>query len=480
MSYGKRAGAPVITKYAAAMGTARTLLAVLATFCLLAAPAGASTNKYLGGIRDDPIALDKFMRELPKGGDIHSHLSGAVYAESMIEWGAADGLCIETDLYFASFPPCTVDQRPLADALVDNVLYNEIVAAWSMRGFVPGEESGHDHFFATFDKFSATQSQRKGDALAEVATRATEQNEHYLELLYTAQFGRVNALAAEVGLSADFAATRDALLAGGMDEIVAAARTEMDGIEAQFDATLGCGTAAAQPACDLPIRFDYQVLRAMPPRTVFAMLVLGMELQQADPRFVGLNLVQPEDALVALRDYRLQMRMIGFLRDQYEGEHVTLHAGELASGLVPPKDLDSHIGAAVRTAGAERIGHGVSIRHEKGAKKLLRRMDREDILAEQCLTSNEQILEISGRRHSLPVYRRFGVPVALCTDDEGVSRTDLTEQYMKATREYGLSYGALKEISKDSLRHGFLQVDAKREVMDDLNAAFRAFERRYP
>ncbi len=71
---------------------------------------------------------------------------------------------------------------------------------------------------------------------------------------------------------------------------------------------------AAKPGCELPIRFDYQVLRAMPPQVVFAMLVLGFELQKSDPRFVGVNLVQPEDALVALRDYRLQMRMIKFLR----------------------------------------------------------------------------------------------------------------------------------------------------------------------
>src|ERR1051325_5275528 len=35
----------------------------------------------------------------------------------------------------------------------DHVLYNQIIDAWSMRNWRPGEESGHDHFFATFDKF---------------------------------------------------------------------------------------------------------------------------------------------------------------------------------------------------------------------------------------------------------------------------------------------------------------------------------------
>jgi len=48
-----------------------------------------------------------------------------------------------------------------------------------------------------------------------------------------------------------------------------------------------------------------------------------------------------------------------------------------------------------------------------------------------------------------------------------------------ATREYDLSYGDLKEISKNSLRYGFLQDDAKRAAMDAMNAEFRAFERKY-
>ncbi len=71
------------------------------------------------------------------------------------------------------------------------------------------------------------------------------------------------------------------------------------------------------------------------------------------------------------------------------------------------------------------------------------------------------------------------MPIALCTDDEGVSRTDLTEQYLIATREYDLSYRELKRISRDSFRYGFLQPAAKREAKRDLQADFRAFERRY-
>src|SRR5688572_33252881 len=117
----------------------------LAVF-LLVTPAAADTESYLERIRDEPLALNRFMEELPKGGDIHSHLSGAVYAESMIGWGAEDGVCVSETTYVANGPPCAVGDRPLSDALSDGDFYNDILAAWSMRGFVPGEESGHDHF----------------------------------------------------------------------------------------------------------------------------------------------------------------------------------------------------------------------------------------------------------------------------------------------------------------------------------------------
>ena len=60
----------------------------------------------------------------------------------------------------------------------------------------------------------------------------------------------------------------------------------------------------------MEVRYDFQVGRATSPEIVFANLLLGFELQRNDPRYVGLNLVQPEDNAIALRDYTLQMRMI--------------------------------------------------------------------------------------------------------------------------------------------------------------------------
>ena len=79
---------------------------------------------------------------------------------------------------------------------------------------------------------------------------------------------------------------------------------------------------------------------------------------------MGINFVRPEDDYVAMRDYTLQMKMIGYLHSVYPNVHISLHAGELALGLVPPEGLRFHIRQAVELAHAERIGHGVDVMHE--------------------------------------------------------------------------------------------------------------------
>ena len=72
------------------------------------------------------------------------------------------------------------------------------------------------------------------------------------------------------------------------------------------------------------------------------------------------------------------------------------------------------------------------------------------------LTSNEDVLGISGKNHPFPIYRKFGVPVALSTDDEGIERIDLTHEYVRAAESYALSYADLKQLVRNSLEYSFL------------------------
>ena len=208
------------------------------------------------------------------------------------------------------------------------------------------------------------------------------------------------------------------------------------------------------------MHYLYQVLRGLPREQVFAQILLGFELSKVDSRFVGLNLVMPEDYYVPMHDFDLHMRIIEALHKIYPGTHVALHADELWMGMVPPEGLRFHIRESVERGGAERIGHGVAVMSEDDAIGLLREMAKKNVLVEICLTSNDSILGVSGERHPLHEYMKYDVPVALATDDEGVSRSDMTHEYLRAVEDQGLKYADLKRMARASLERSFVPGDS--------------------
>jgi adenosine deaminase len=54
------------------------------------------------------------------------------------------------------------------------------------------------------------------------------------------------------------------------------------------------------------------------------------------------------------------------------------------------------------------------------------------------------------------MYLKFGVPVALATDDPGVSRGDITQEFERAAETYHLKYQDLKKFARASLEYSFL------------------------
>ncbi|MGH9756126.1 MAG: adenosine deaminase, partial [Candidatus Acidiferrales bacterium] len=163
-----------------------------------------------------------------------------------------------------------------------------------------------------------------------------------------------------------------------------------------------------------------------------------------------------EDGYISMTDFAEQMRMVGFLHGLYPQVHITMHAGEIAPGLVTPQGLCCHVREAVEQAHAERIGHGADIMYEDKPYELLKEMAAKHVMVEINLTSNDLILGISGKNHPFPIYRKFGVPVALSTDDEGVSRIDLTHEFVRAVESYDLSYADVKQLARTSIEHSFL------------------------
>src|SRR5262249_43082604 len=123
-----------------------------------------------------------FLKAVPKGGDLHNHLSGAVYGETYLDWAQADADCIDTTTYSASYgPQCPAGTQPVPSS---GSFYDQIIHAWSMKDFVRGAESGHDHFFSTFGKFGAVAGAHRYDSIADVAKRAADENQLYVETMF--------------------------------------------------------------------------------------------------------------------------------------------------------------------------------------------------------------------------------------------------------------------------------------------------------
>ncbi len=131
------------------------------------------------------------------------------------------------------------------------------------------------------------------------------------------------------------------------------------------------------------------------------------------------------------------------------GLGTTAHAGE---------DEGPHfVWQAVDELGVQRLGHACSAIHDP---ELLRRLARDRILVECCLTSNWQTgATRRGERH--PIYRFLdaGVPVAICTDNVTVSNTSQLRESALVAGEIGID--AVRELHRDAVRFSF--VESERE-----------------
>ena len=410
----------------------------------------------------DKARLRLFLQAMPKGGDLHNHLWGAPYAEDFVTWAGEGGLCVST-----LTPPALVgglcDGKTTVPAAGlarrDPALYNRVIDSLSMRNYDPGADnaaaSGHDQFFSTFERFAAAAVPNIGPMVAVTREYAAQDHVSYVESSANPNAMRAFAEREAGRWNGDFAQTY-AAFAPGLPAMIEASRKEMDAALADADKRQGCDKLHHGPACRVMVRFQPFVERAQPASFVFAQMAAAFALVDADPRFVGVNIVNPEDHPVSLGDYSLHMQMMKYLSGRYPKVPMALHAGELTLGLAPPRDLTFHIAEAVEVAGARRIGHGVDIAYERGAPSLLKRMARDKIAVEINLTSNDVILGVKGADHPLSLYRQAGVPVVLSTDDEGVSRIDLTNEYIRAATEHGLRYLDLKAMARDSLEYAFL------------------------
>lgn len=440
--------------------------------------AGTPAQRFELAKRTEP-ELIAFLRRFPKGADLHNHASGAVYSDYVID--AARAKDLRYDPRSRGFTASEEDHTVSLDQLeADAAMLKAFFETVSMRGWHPYTDDGHHHFFQTFSHLGSAR-RTQAQVLAEIVRRNRYQNVNYVELM-------MNAVPSETwGRFFEIFDERDpADLPGSLapfeplidNPAIARSFTEyLDELEADASRELGLSPALGERQSDIAVGYIGSLLRTGPMERFFRMAVVVFTAMRADERVVGLNIVAPEDHPASRRQFDEQMKILDFLWQRFDKPAITLHAGELTLRYAPVASMWDRIRRSIDEGRARRIGHGISIAWERDLVGLLEQMARDDVMVEINLTSNESILGVRDAGHPFQLYRRAGVPVCLTTDDEGVSRSNLTMEYVKAVQRYDLGYGDIKTISRDCLVHSFLPADTKSERLAMLSAAFARFEK---
>jgi len=430
-----------------------TLLAVAALAAVCAADEAGAVRAFDRAKRTEP-ELIAFLKRMPKGGDLHNHVSGAVYADFMLDAAVRKGLFFDpASGTFTSDSTKIPAQRVLSD---NNLLY-QFLNGVSMRGWKGGGQSGHDHFFATFGLFGdALGSIDPVDALAEVIGRAQAQNVQYMELMTGVTPGAASSeYFASVPDSTDMAKALEALRPR-LQKLLAASKPFLDQRGQAIADRLRLREPVTSTANPITVRYIWSCNRLSSNDQFFAQAAAGLFLAANDPRVAGVNMVAPEDHPNSRVNFERQMQMLDFLWRELGKPNLTLHGGELSLPISPVESMRNRIRRMIEMGHARRIGHGVSIAWEDDLPGLLKKMKDEGIAVEICLTSNMAILGVEGDRHPLRLYREAGVPVFLNTDDEGVSRSNLTMEWVRGVRDQKLGYKDLKEMARNVVEYSFL------------------------
>jgi len=116
---------------------------------------------------------------------------------------------------------------------------------------------------------------------------------------------------------------------------------------------------------------------------------------------------------------------------------------------------------------------------EKNSRSLLAFLKQQQVAVEINLSSNEFILNVKEDRHPISLYYKAGVPITISTDDAGILRTSITQQYVLLAKRYPfLSYKAIKEMVYNSIRYSFIEDElVKSALKKNLDQRFAEFER---
>lgn len=470
-----------------ALGTA--VVVIIAVVALLLVKGESSNNedltaKYFERIQKekDWAKLNLFCSLMPKGGDIHNHYSGAMYVETYLDWAQSKGMKLDTQTL-------TLTNKATAscisiDSLKKNgVIYRAVLNQWSDMDFYNyfhAEDQPDQHFFNTFSYFGNISGAYYKKGLQEIKERAKKEHVQYIETMLMSPSVPVKFGSTLIGRLLFIQQQKDSVqlvsVLDSLSNIISTTAQYKPAIQTYIDSIYSYHKSMDD--AEFSMRFQSYVSRNSNPDALFAKLYGCFDAVAKDKSnlIVGVNIVSPENGIISMRDYWLHMQMFAYLKKHFPGTQTSMHAGELCLGMVKPEDLTYHVYDAVYTANANRIGHGVDIPYEKNAPALLKRMRDKAVVVEINLTSNEFILGVKGNDHPVKLYYDAGVPIVISTDDAGVSRNNLSSEYVKLASRYPFSYKQVKAIVYNSIKYSFMSGKDKAGMTKVLDTQFAAFE----
>ncbi|MDW3649330.1 MAG: adenosine deaminase [Bacteroidia bacterium] len=446
----------------------------------LLAQDAAYTSEYYGKIKreGDLAKLQFFFSQMPKGGDLHHHFGGSLYAESYLEWLEEKGYYLNTESLKASKENCAPCVS-ISEVIRNSNLFERVIERWSAQDYehtfayqLPPDQ----HFFNSFSYFGEREYRDYREGLINIKQRALKENVQYIEtqaliIRMPFSYSEYDDSLWESQKARDTAALFQLL--GEIEQKMQG--KELNATVEEYISTLQ-GYHKGLDQKDFSLRYQAYITRFRNPSDIFTSLYASFLAASKDELIVGINIVAPEHGRVSMRDYWLHMQMFNYISHKFPQVKMSLHAGELALGMVKPEDLSFHIHDALFIAGAHRIGHGIDMPFEVHAVKSLTYMAENQIPVEVNLTSNEFILGISGPEHPLKLYHEFGVPIVISTDDAGVSRNNLSSEYTKLGSRYDFSYRDIKGFVYNSIRYSFMSTEDKERSLKLLDEKFEAFE----
>jgi adenosine deaminase CECR1 len=411
-----------------------------------------------------PAQLYRFLYAMPKGGDLHNHLTGAVRSEWFWDAALAEasrGYVYYTRVRIANCAPYGHDEFGGDKALL---LFKDIPAYTFEKLDACGKTE-----FKRLQDLDAREKQAWLDSM-----RLDQPYEGRNEF-FDAIWDRIDALLHNPYLICDIllrnmdAFGREGVVYLETQQGVEGA-VKADGSPYSVEETAEIYRRfLASPqarATGVEVRFQNALLRFTPNAEARLRELYAITDRYRD-LYVGVNMVGREDNG---KGYPLRfLPVLRELRHHYPDINLSIHAGET-------DEPDNHIRDTL-LLGAQRIGHGVNLIRDP---ETMIRMRYGPFMVEINLISNlllEYVDDFS--QHPFPEYLRTGIPVALSTDDRGMWDSNLSDEFYVAVKEFNLSWEEIVKLGRNSLYYSFLDEPTKQRLLTDYDRRMTAFARTF-